>query len=148
MYAVRTEMKGNTNTSPRDSMRYSSFQERVNRLCKAHLATPAGTEDKWRALSGQRRLQLWTVQSLGRSPRSGSARYFLLPSLLINLKGTLGFACNMDFIYRAGQGRLLLTKSIVENGTAVHNIITSGTWVCRMLSLLTVIRISALSSNL
>lgn len=59
----------------------------------------------------------------------GAAQHaiFLLPSLLINLKGTLGFACNTDFIYRAGQGRLLLTKSIVENGTAVHNIITPGT---------------------
>ena len=95
-----------------------------------------------------RGLQLWTVQSLGRSPRSGSARYFLLLSLLTNLKGTSGFACNMDFIYRAGQGRFLLTKLTVENGTAVHSIITPGTWACRMLSLLTVIRISALPSNL
>lgn len=148
MHAVRTEMKGNTRSPPRDSIRYSSFQERVKQLCKAHLATHAGTEDKWRALGVQRGLQLWTVQSLGRSPRSVSARYFLLLPLLINLKGTLGFACNVDFIYRAGQGRLLFTKSIVENGTAVHNIITPGTWVCRMLSLLTLIRISALSSNL
>lgn len=66
------------------------------------------------------------------SPRGGAlgaAQHdiFLLLSLLINLKGTSGFTCNTDLIYRAGQGRLLLTKSIVENGTAVHSIITPGT---------------------
>ena len=137
-----------TTPPPRDSMRYSSFQERVKGFFKASLATLPHKEDKLRGLSVQRGLQIWTVQSLGRSPRSSSARCFLLLALLINLKGTLSFVCNMDFIYRPGQGRLLLTKSTVENGTAVHSIITPGTWVCRMLSWLTVIRISALSSNL
>lgn len=48
-------------------------------------------------LGAQRGLQLSAVQSLGRSPSCGSARQFLLLSLLINLKGTSGFVCDTGF---------------------------------------------------
>lgn len=95
----------------------------------------------------QRGLQLSAVQSLGRSPRSGSARQFFVAFFVNKSKGDFGL-CVQHGLYRAGQGKLLLTKSIVGNGTAADNTITPGTRAWRMLSLLTVIAISALFSNL
>lgn len=130
-------------TSPERQDEIQFLPEEVKQLCKPHPATPAHRDNKWRA----ERTSALTVQSLGRSPRSGSAQCFLLLALLINLKGTMGFACNVDFLYRVGQGRFLPTKSIVESGTAVHNAIKPETWVDRMLSLLIITRISDLFSH-
>jgi len=48
-------------------MRYTSFQEQVKWLCKAHLATPAPRDDKQRAL-GVPRTSALNSAVLGEEP--------------------------------------------------------------------------------
>lgn len=134
-----TEIKINTKLPPHPPCHPRFSQETVPSR-KGLSSSAKHVLPPWFVFGVQRGLQLSAVKSLVRSPRCGSTLQFLLLSLLTNLKGTLGF-CMQHGLYRAGQEKLLLTKSRVENGTAAHSIITPGTWVWRMLSLLTVITI-------
>lgn len=148
-HAEGTDIKINTKLLPhppchlpfsQEPVRCCSFPERVKQLCKAHLTSPVCT---WCAET----TPALSSAVLGEEPQEWLSTPVFAAFFVNKTKGDFGL-CVQHGLCRAGQGKLLLTKSIVENGTATHNIISPGTWVWRMLSLLTVIAISVLFFNL
>lgn len=104
---------------PQETVRWRSFQERVKQLCKTHLASPVCT------LCAERTPALSSAV-LGEEPQEWLSTPVFVAFFVDKSKGDSGL-CVQHGLYRAGQGKLLLTKSVVENGTAAHNVITPGT---------------------
>lgn len=86
--------------------RCSSSQERVKQLCKAHLASPVCT---W----STERTPALSSAVLGEEPQLWLSTAVFVAFFVNKSKGDFGL-CVRHGLYRAGQGKLLLTESIVE----------------------------------